>query len=207
MYLVISLLGLRAGCGISLCRFLIIAYLFTLFYHIVSYPIYNRQKWSRTKTTLLIRKDRPIHKIRPKWPRPKRPSRTLDRNDPGQNDPAGSTQGLNGSLKHESNIVRYTCMMYGAKFYCIYDSNIYTNKRCVLQNPAFTKHKIIWSFLLYCTIQCQSLSTIDSDAVSEKLCLQQHKRPNYCPFVKKWQLTCRYQEFCKEFVIRWKFKR
>ena len=45
----------------------------------------------------------------------------LDRNDPGQNDPAESTQGRNDLLKHESNIVRYTCIMYGAKFYCIYD--------------------------------------------------------------------------------------
>ena len=50
----------------------------------------------------------------------------------------------------------------------------------------------------------QLLSTIDSDAVSEKLCLQQHKRPNYCPLVKKWQLTCWYQEVCKEFCYQMK---
>ena len=63
-------------------------------YRIVSYL--QLAKWSRSKTTLLTRKNRPIPKIRPKWPRPKRPSQTLDRNDPGQNDPAGSTQGQNG---------------------------------------------------------------------------------------------------------------
>ena len=32
MYLVISLLVLRAGYGIGLCQFLIVAYLFTLFF-------------------------------------------------------------------------------------------------------------------------------------------------------------------------------
>ena len=36
MYLVISLLVLRAGCGISLYQFLIIAYLFTFHYSVVS---------------------------------------------------------------------------------------------------------------------------------------------------------------------------
>ena len=75
---------------------------------------------------------------------------------------------------------------------------------CTFQNPAFTNDKTICSFLLYCTIRCQLLSTIDSDAVSEKLCLQQHKRPNYCPLVKKWQLTCWYQEVSKEFCYQMK---
>ena len=64
-------------------------------------------------------------------------------------------------------------------------------------NDVYFKIQMLISFIL-----CQLLSTIDSDAVSEKLCLQQHKQPNYCPLVEKWQLTCCIKKSVKNFVIR-----
>ena len=65
MYLVISLLVLRAGCGIWLCQFLIIAYLFTLMVLGVSFShkniesIYKEDRfqvnWSSSRENLFMR--------------------------------------------------------------------------------------------------------------------------------------------------------